>query len=728
MVVLLRQFLASLLVLLLGANIGPGDAEALVVNLGNRSLVPLLLERLNEPVVLPKGDNRNVFFNVPAKYLDSRIRGLTLLRPPYGMLGSASFVGPTQLDNATVEVPDVAVPDLGPALELSREEDFSLFFPRHRVMARHLVDILLSLPTYEKFLCVSAVIRDKVNPYLYAYAMSVAILNRNDTIKTLPNSACLFPQLYFQGSILAGCWTEAHLFAPEDREPIEISRNWTATDLEPEHRVAYFREDIGINLAHWIWHVHNPHSGPPSAVNKDRRGELFYYFHQQIIARYNFERLSTELSRVKRLLNWREPIPEAYFPKLNNGLASRVWPPRQADARLQDVRRSDAVIDILDLERWRDRIMEAIHTGRAYTSTRETVQLDNDQGIDILGNILESSDLSINSRLYGDLHNAGHVVIAYAHDPDFRHLEKEGVMGNSRTALRDPVFFRWHAFVQNVFDEHKSMLPPYTEEELSFSGVHVRRVEVQSVGQEPNELHTFWQKSDYNIERGLDFSSGPVLVRVTHLQHVPFFYRIQVHNTGNRARNGMVRIFLAPKIDERRLPFSFSEQREFFIELDKFPIKLEPGLRTIIRWSNESTVTVDPKHTFLNVDKLPPGRPDQRTDKCNCGWPQHMLIPRGHAEGKHSTLFVMISDYDKERVEQKVEPDACWKGYSYCGLLGHRYPDKRPLGFPLDRLPRDEVSGINDNIETFLTPNMKIADVVLRHNDRTAPPEPLPVR
>ncbi|GLH04004.1 Sex-specific storage-protein 2 [Gryllus bimaculatus] len=574
MVALLRQFLASLLVLLLGANTGPGDAEALVVNLGNRSLVPLLLERLNEPVVLPKGDNRNVFFDVPAKYLDSRIRGLTLLRPPYGMLGSASFVGPTQLDNATVEVPDVAVPELGPALELSREEDFSLFFPRHRVMARHLVDILISLPTYEKFLCVSAVIRDKVNPYLYAYAMSVAILNRNDTIKTLPNSASLFPQLYFQGSILARGRTEAQLFAPEDREPIEIPRNWTATDLEPEHRVAYFREDIGINLAHWQWHVHNPHSGSPSAVNKDRRGELFYYFHQQIIARYNFERLSTQLSRVNRLLNWREPIPEAYFPKLNNALASRVWPPRQADARLQassDVRRSDAVIDILDLERWRDRIMEAIHTGRAYTSTRETVLLDNDQGIDILGNILESSDLSINSHLYGDLHNSGHVVIAYAHDPDFRHLLV--VAG----ALQ-----------------------------LSFSGVHVRRVEVQSVGQEPNELHTFWQKSDYNIERGLDFSSGPVLVRVTHLQHVPFFYRIQV--------------------------------------------------------------------------------------------------------------------------DQKVEPDACWKGYSYCGLLGHRYPDKRPLGFPLDRLPRDEVSGINDNIETFLTPNMKIADVVLRHNDRTAPPEPIPVR
>jgi len=33
---------------------------------------------------------------------------------------------------------------------------------------------------------------------------------------------------------------------------------------------------------------------------------------------------------------------------------------------------------------------------------------------------------------------------------------------------------------------------------------------------------------------------------------------------------GTVRIFLAPKFDERGLPFVFREQRKLFIELDKF--------------------------------------------------------------------------------------------------------------------------------------------------------------
>lgn len=70
------------------------------------------------------------------------------------------------------------------------------------------------------------------------------------------------------------------------QDPIEIPRDLTASDLDPEHRLAYFREDIGINLHHWHWHVIYPTSGPSNVVNKDRRGELFYYMHQQIIARY----------------------------------------------------------------------------------------------------------------------------------------------------------------------------------------------------------------------------------------------------------------------------------------------------------------------------------------------------------------------------------------------------------------------------------------------------------
>jgi len=46
------------------------------------------------------------------------------------------------------------------------------------------------------------------------------------------------------------------------------------------------------------------------------------------------ERLSNNMNRVVRLTNWNEPIAEGYFPKLDNILANRVWPPRPVNAVL----------------------------------------------------------------------------------------------------------------------------------------------------------------------------------------------------------------------------------------------------------------------------------------------------------------------------------------------------------------------------------------------------------
>lgn len=142
------------------------------------------------------------------------------------------------------------------------------------------------------------------------------------------------------------------------------------------------------------------------------------------IYRYNCERLCNNLSRVKRLNDFHESIPEGYFPKLNNLVASRSWPARPANSKLSDVNRQvdDLRVDLQDLERWRDRIYEAIHTGSVVTARGERMPLTEKGGIDVLGNIIEASILTPNPNLYGDFHNLGHVVISYCHDPDHRYL------------------------------------------------------------------------------------------------------------------------------------------------------------------------------------------------------------------------------------------------------------------------------------------------------------------
>ncbi len=86
-----------------------------------------------------------------------------------------------------------------------------------------------------------------------------------------------------------------------------------------------------------------------------------------------------------------------------------------------------------------------------------------------------------------------------------------------------------------------------------------------------NSLQTFWQQSDINLAKGLDFAPrGNVFVRFTHLQHTPFTYTISVNNSAGVQRLGMVRIFMAPKMDERGHQMSFKEQRLFMIELERF--------------------------------------------------------------------------------------------------------------------------------------------------------------
>lgn len=238
---------------------------------------------------------------------------------------------------------------------------FSVFIQKHRQVAGRLITYFMDQPDYDSFISAAAYVKDRVNTYLFQYALSVAAAHREDT-KDIPTPTIVqvFPDRFVDPSILPKLREETTLVPPEDRRPIEIPQNYTASERELEQRLAYFREDIGINAHHWHWHLVYPSSGLPRIVNKDRRGELFYYMHSQVQARYNVERFAHRLPRVRPLSNFRETIPEGYFPKMVRSLNNRAYPPRFSNSVLQDVDRPEVTYEVADLERWRDRIFEAI--------------------------------------------------------------------------------------------------------------------------------------------------------------------------------------------------------------------------------------------------------------------------------------------------------------------------------------------------------------------------------
>lgn len=103
--------------------------------------------------------------------------------------------------------------------------------------------------------------------------------------------------------------------------------------------------------------------------------------------------------------------------------------------------------------------------------------------------------------------------------------------------------------------------------------MEISQAQVVTPNQSINYLSTFWNKSDIDLSRGLDFSPrGTLLARFTHLNHAPFTYRINVVNKNRTTLMGTCRIFLGPKFDERGLPFNFRAQKDLMMEMDKFTV------------------------------------------------------------------------------------------------------------------------------------------------------------
>lgn len=127
------------------------------------------------------------------------------------------------------------------------------------------------------------------------------------------------------------------------------------------------------------------------------------------------------------------------------------------------------------------------------------------------------------------------------------------------------------------------------------------------------------------------------------------------------------------------------------------------GENLIKRRSTDSSVTIPFERTFRNLETAQPGEEEQ-FNFCGCGWPQHMLVPKGlEGNGLPCDLFVMVTDYNVDHVEQDLV-GTCNDASSFCGIRDRRYPDTRAMGFPFDRNP---LAGA-DRLEQFLTPNMGV--------------------
>jgi tyrosinase len=432
-----------------------------------------------------------------------------------------------------------------------------------------------------------------------------------------------------------------------------------------EAALDWFREDPLANDHHRHWHIVYPargRPGPGGVKLQDRQGELFFYMHQQMLARYDAERRALGFGPVVPFADYREPIEEGYEDR----------PSGQA---LRDIDRQDTgPLRVSELEEQRDRLRAAVAAGAAENGAGPR-PLDSE----LLGALEEPTA----GTLWRDVwhHGYGHVITAFVMAPNGG--GDPGDIGDTSTAIRDPFFWRWHRHIDDANFALQEQLEPFAFDDAP--DVALTAVELAfeaDPGVPVDELKTMVASTD----------------DVDHGDHEPFLWRLRAENPGAEERTVTVRIFLAPA--------EAAEDRRAWIEMDKFEQVLAPGANEIERPGRLASPVRKPADRPPVLVQGPAQTPHEQY--CRCGWPYHLLIPRGTPAGMPFRVLAMLTDWELDNVSGD---DDCGS-MSFCGSRD-RYPDTREMGYPFSRpLP----GGVAATLEAL--PTVCARDLTIRHDPR----------
>ena len=406
-----------------------------------------------------------------------------------------------------------------------------------------------------------------------------------------------------------------------------------------------------------------------------------------------------------------------------------------------------------DLAARRDRLRSAIASG--FLTRRDTkVPIT----ADLLGATVEASIGSVSapdngheaplSSFYGNQHNIGHMFLAYITDPV--NQSQLGVMSDTATAIRDPVFYRWHKHIDDfsfrwqerqTSNDFSDAPPVLIRKNLPGGTLENQSPDIilafKDDGKSP--IIPGSSESDFDGQAygeqyfggenwGGDFSSSAVTTNELHTrmfqrtitwgpnnrnsttidyldQEKEFFYFIRVENQLAEARDVTIRIFLVAQ--------AVAEDRRMWIEMDKFRSTLQPSQRAVIfRPAALSSVIKKPATRPPGSAAMPSITVEQGADAehesnyCDCGWPYNLLLPRGTHAGMGFRLLVMITDWQRDQIPD----DTPCGSMSYCGAKD-KYPDSRAMGYPFDR-PFSQDSSIAQVIASH--GNMATRDISIR--------------
>ena len=544
-------------------------------------------------------------------------------------------------------------------------------------------------------------------------------------------------------------------------------------DAVGEARMHWFREDLFLNEHHRHWHIVYPTVGAfdNGALRlKSRQGEIFVYMHQQMLARYDTERIAAGLNKVEPLNDFRGSLGEGYDPNVR-GPANIGYLARPDNATLNTESAED-------LEERRGVFRNVLATnqvqGQPVTLTPNLV-----------GSLLESNhalfgpttttqqELNQESEFLRNgfqLHNFGHGAIASTPFAGNR------VMNNPHTSLQDPVFWRWHRMIDNLAEEFAVTLPPHSfgdddrivirpgnageaspdivaigETRLRAEGIDLdaadrdqaiadyvesklgvdrwnEAIDDADISHElrtgPLQQHFVYQRETFDPDTGDFTGTREVNFMREHLISERFVSVVRVQNATSDLIEATLRVFLCADtfLDLNGVqpdPGKRAEEHRFWIELERSPVTLEPGQNVFHRVSDQASVVRKlngrgpwPTSAFTAEDfgDMNSGT-DTEDDYCDCGWPLNLQLPRGTPDGMGFHIMAMVSE------GVPTSPDGPCGSRVFCGAGFDDYPEvrERNLGYPFDRPTSNGTLAMINS-----APNMAVRRLRIRHDETLA--------
>ncbi|XP_037029057.1 hexamerin-1.1-like [Bradysia coprophila] len=611
---------------------------------------------------------------------------------------------------------------------LPRGEVFSIMNEMHRRQVIALFHLFYYAKDWESFYQVATFARLHVNEGMFIYALTVAVLHRKDmTGMVLPPPYEVYPFYFFNYDVVRKAQQYKmqgfdKTIKTDKTYTVVIPSNYTDYLFETnmESKLSYFMEDIGLNTYYYYFHMDYPFwmTGKNYLTTTERRGELYLFKHQQILARYYLERLSLGMGTIPTF-SWMENIRTGYYPALRyyNG---EYFPMRD---NFYNMYTEYNYFDLDIVTRYERRILDAIDLGYFTLYDGTKYELTKPENIDNLALLIKGFTDVEDIRFYGYLEYFAKMLLGTSMTTMNYHRTIPSVLEHFETSMRDPIFYQLYKRIINYYWSFKTHLPSYTTDDLLFDGVKIESVFVDKLvtffdtfysditnvvdvekfddTYTKTDMYTFGRKAHYT---GKDFV---IKTKQLRLNHKPFNVRLNV--LSNKAQRAVVKMFLGPKYNEFGFEYrNINENRENFVELEHFVVDLAAGMNTIDRNCQQFSKFIGDYTTYYDLykDLMMSTKSEMKFayDKYekHCGFPWRLMLPKGTKGGmEFQMFFIVVPQIDIQTTMMRDEP------MFICGNYD-QYVDYRSYGFPLDRT-------INEMY--WYTPNMYYYDAIIYHEE-----------